>query len=87
MRGKNGDNRAYHVVLDGKDVLKLTVVVLGPAVGPSGGFDQLGSYANAVAGTPYAALQHIAHAQFASDLADVDRLALVLEAGIAGDDK
>src|SRR5262245_16606040 len=87
MRGKNGDNRAYHVVLDRKDVLKVSVVVLGPAVSPSGGFDQLGRYANAVAGTPHTALQHVSYAQFASDLAHVDRLALVLEAGIAGDNK
>ena len=87
MRGQDRDNRAHHVVLDGKDVLKFTVVALGPAVGPGGGFDQLGRYANAVADTPHTALQDIAHTEFASDLPGVGRFALVLEARVAGDDK
>ena len=34
-----------------------------------------------------AALQNVAHAKLAADLAHVDRLALVLEGGIAGDDE
>ena len=87
MRGKNGDNRAHHLVLEGKDILKVSVVVLGPEVRTRIGFDQLGRYSDAVAGAPHAALQNIAHTQFATNPAYIDRLALVLEAGVAGDDE
>ena len=47
---------------------------------PRAGIDQLCGNANAVAASPYAPLQDIAHAQLAPDLAHIDRLALVLEA-------
>ena len=85
MRGEDCDDRAHNLILDGKDVLDLAVVVLGPAVSPCRSIDQLGGDANAVAPPPHAAFQHIAHAELAADLADIGRLALVLEAGIAGD--
>ena len=53
---------------------------------PSGrGLDQLAGDANAIAGLPDAAFQHITHAEFASDLLDIDGFALVGEARIAGD--
>src|SRR5262245_66161676 len=87
MRGEYGDNGAYHLVLDGKDILEVSVVVLGPEVAPSIGFDELGRYSDTVASAPHTALQNVAYAQFASDPAYVDRLALVLEAGVAGDDE
>ena len=86
MRGENGDNGAYDVVLDGEDVLELTVVVFGPAWVPVAASISWAEI-ECGRGPPHAALQHIAYAQFASDPAHVDRLALVLEAGIAGDDE
>jgi hypothetical protein len=87
MCSENCNNRAHHLVLDGKDVLERAVEVLGPSVSSSHGVDQLGRNAQAIAPAPYAALQHVAHAQLTADLADIDCLALVLEAGSAGDDK
>jgi hypothetical protein len=54
---------------------------------PRGGIDQLRGNANAVPDQPHAALQHVAHAELAPDLTDIDSLALVLEAGVASDDE
>ncbi len=51
------------------------------------GLYQLAGNANAIARFPDASFQHIAHAQFASDPLDVDGLAFVGEARIAGDDE
>src|SRR5262245_21603426 len=87
MCGQDGDNRAHHLILNGKDILEVTIVVLGPAMRTRGSIDQLRGNSNAVAAAPYAAFQHIAYAQFASYLPHIDRLVLVLEAGVAGDDK
>src|SRR5262245_19916907 len=87
MCGQDGDNRAHHIILNGKDILEVTIVVLGPAMRTRGSIDQLRGNSNAVAAAPYAAFQHIAYAQFASYLPHIDRLVLVLEAGVAGDDK
>ena len=49
--------------------------------------DELRGDAHAVARLAHAALQHIAHAEFAPDLLHVDGAALVGEAGIARDDE
>jgi hypothetical protein len=87
MSGEDGGDRSSHFVLDGKDILERAVVVLGPAVGPRRGIDQLGGDANTIANTPYAAFEQVAHAQIAPNLADIGRLAFVLEARVAGDDK
>src|ERR1700681_200874 len=46
---------------------------------------QLAGNANATTRFPDAAFQHIAYAEFASDLIDIDSLAFVGEARIAGD--
>ena len=54
---------------------------------PGLGLDQLGGDAQAIASLAHAAFQDIAHAEFASHLPDVDGLALVDEARIAGDDE
>ena len=56
-------------------------------MGAGRGVDQLGGDADAVAGAANAALQHVAHAKLAPDLPHVDGLALVPEAGVAGDDE
>ena len=49
--------------------------------------DQLGGDADAVGGFAQAAFEHIAYAQFAPNLADLDRPPLVGERRIAGDDE
>src|SRR5438552_7186611 len=51
------------------------------------GIDQLRGDAHPVAALAHAAFEHIAHAEFAADLLHIDRLALVGEARIAGDDE
>jgi len=87
VRSQECDNRAHNVVLDSKDVLELAVVVLRPTVRARCGIDQLGGDANAIATASYAPFQHVTHTQLAPDLTDIDRLTLVLEARISGDDE
>src|SRR5204863_8205411 len=86
MHDENRDNRAHNLILDEEDVFQPTVVVLGPAMGPGDGIDQLGGDANAISAPPYTALKHVVYPKFAPHLANIDCRALVLEAGIAGDD-
>src|SRR5215510_9933942 len=87
MSCQDRDNRAGHLVLNRENVLNQAVIALGPAVSPSSGVDQLRRDTNFVAGASDTAFQHIAHSEFASDLPHVYCSALVLEAGVAGDDK
>ena len=70
-----------------KDVGEVAVITLGPNVVAGRGFDQLSSDTDAVAGFTQAAFEHVAHAQFAPDLANLDRAALVGEAGVTRDDE
>src|SRR4051794_16458394 len=70
-----------------KIVDEVSVVTLGPHMVPGLGFDQLCSDADAGAGFAYAAFEHIAHAELASDLLHVDRATLVGEGAVAGDDE
>ena len=42
---------------------------------------------NAIAAALHAAFEHVAHVEFATDLLEVDRLALVGEGSVARDDK
>ena len=67
--------------------LQLAVVSLGPDVLAGLGVDELAGDADPLAGRPDAALEHVAHAELARDLPHVDRLALVDEARVAGDDE
>jgi hypothetical protein len=53
----------------------------------AGRFDQLRRYPYPVAGLAHAPFEHIAHAELAPDVFDRNRLALVGEARIAGDDE
>ena len=52
---------------------------------PSFSVDELRRYPHAPARLAHAAFQDIAHAQLSADLPDVDRLAFVGKARIAGD--
>ena len=87
MRLDRGDDLLGDVVLDGEDVLQLAVVFLGPDVLAGLGVDQLAGDADAPARRPDAALQHVAHAEFAGDLPHVHGFALVDEGRVAGDDE
>src|SRR5215468_3575159 len=87
MGCENRDNRARYLVLDREDVVQLAVVALGPAVCPGDGIDELRRDADPIADPPNASFQHVACAQLAPDLPDIDGLALVLEGGIARDDQ
>src|SRR5262245_26176088 len=62
VRGKDRDDRAHHLILDGKDALKRAVVPLGPAMGTRRGIDQLRRNTNTVAPSAYATLKHVTHA-------------------------
>ena len=83
---ERGDDLGGHLVLDGKDVGEVAVVALRPEVPAGIGIDQLRRDPHPVAGAADAALEHGADAEFASDGADIDVLALVDEARVARDD-
>jgi len=87
LDGQHRDDGTGDLVLDRKDVLKLAIITLGPAMGPGDGIDELRADTNAVAELANAALQHVTHPKLASHLPDVDGPALVLKARIAGDDQ
>ena len=80
-----GENQG-DIVLDGEDVIESAVIALRPDMRAAGGIDQLRGDANAVSALADAAFQDISHAELLGRLPHVDRLALVDEAGIAGDD-
>ncbi len=52
-------NRGGNLVLHRKDIAQLAVVALAPHVGAVGGRNQLGGHADAPAGAPHAAFQHV----------------------------
>ena len=85
MRLDRGHDLLGDVVLHREDVVQLAVVLLGPDVLAAPGVDQLAGDAQPPAGRAHAALQHVAHAEVARDLAHVDRAALVGEGRVAGD--
>src|SRR5260370_9618193 len=87
MRREGPDNRARHFVLDREGVVQFAVVALGPTVDASCGIDELRRDTEATAAPLDAALQDVACVKLPPDLADIDRLALVLEGGIARDDR
>ena len=86
MGHENRDNRTRHLVLDRENVVKLAVVSVGPPVGAGRGLDELRRDADALAAPPNAPLKQVACTQLPPDLPEIDRLALVLEGGIAPDD-
>ena len=76
-----------YLVLNGKDVGELAVVAAGPDMSATLRFDELGGDADAVARAANAAFEDIADAEFAANSAHIDRLPLVGEARVAGDDE
>src|SRR5262245_53842722 len=85
MRSKKRDDHSHGLILDCKDVFEPCDHSARPSGEPGRSIDQLRGDAKGVAAPLHTAFQYVAHAKFAADLADIDRLALVLEAGLAGD--
>jgi hypothetical protein len=77
---------AGDVVLDGEDVIELTVVARRPHVLFRAGVDELGGDANPGARLPHAALQCHASPEGAADLEGCLVAVLVVHRGGAGDD-
>ena len=78
-RSDRGGDRLRDLVLHREDVDEVTVVALGPDVLPGFGLDQLSGDADAVAGFPQAAFEHITHTELAPDLLHIDRPTFVGE--------
>ena len=87
LHRKHRHDRPDDFVLEGKSVIELAIVAVSPLVRTGRSVDKLSADADTVARAANAALQHVAHPELAPDLPDVDGLALVLEARIAGDHK
>ena len=75
-----------YLVLQVEDVFQQAVEAVGPQMRPGFRLDQSRADAHPTAALPDRAFEHIAHAQFPADAVHIDRLALVREARIAGDD-
>ena len=80
---EGADHACGQLVLQGEDVAQLAVVTLRPNVRTRFCLNELAGNANTVARLAHTAFQHVAHAEFATDLFDVDRAPLVRERGIA----
>ncbi len=83
--------RARHfgsdAVLQVEEVVDVTVDPARPDVVAGLGLDQLRRDPHPLADPPDAAFHRIAHPEFAADLADIDRPALIGKGRIAGDDE
>ena len=86
-RRDQADDAGRDLVLQAEYILELAFEPVRPDMGAARGLDQLTGNADPVAGPADAALEHIAHAEFAADLLDVDGFALVGEGRIARDDE
>src|SRR5207248_4062041 len=84
------DRRGYacrHLILKLEDVFEISIISGGPKV-PSGlDIDELTGDAKPLCDLPDRAFENIADCQFFGDLLQVDRLPLIDEARIAGDDE
>src|SRR5262249_12458300 len=69
------------LVLDGKDVGQSAVVTIRPQMVPRRRLDQLCGDADAIAGPPHAALEHVANAKLAAHFADVHTRTFVRKGG------
>ena len=81
------DHAHRELVLQIENIVLHPVVALGPQMDAGLRLDELAGDANAVAELAHAAFEHVAHAELARDDLHVDRVTLVDEARIAGDDE
>src|SRR5215813_688083 len=75
------------VVLHGEDIGQISVVTLGPEMGPGGYIDKLAADAHPLPGSAHATFEDITDAKVAANLLQVDGFSFVGECGIAGDDE
>jgi hypothetical protein len=87
VSGKQRSHSACDLILDGKNILQVAIIVLGPKMARALGIDQLRGDPDAVSSLANAPLQNVTDPEVASDVAHVSRLPLPLEARIAGDDE
>ena len=87
LRTKCNGSPACDQVLHGEKISRIAVEPLRPQMRIGLGIDQLGVDADLIAGSPYAAFEHITHTKLAADLLGVDLLALIRERGVTRDDE
>ena len=80
LRRDGADHARGDLVLQVENILERAVETVRPQMRAGRGVDQLPGDADLVAGLADAAFEHVADAELAADLFDVDRLALVGEA-------
>jgi len=80
-------DRVRDLVLDCEDVGEVAIEAVGPDVPAVLAVDQLAGDPDPPAGLADAALEDVPDAEFLADLLHPDRLALVGECGVAGDDE
>src|SRR4051812_26271742 len=85
FRCNRADHARRHAVLKFEYVFEDAVRMVRPQMAACRSIDELAADAQTVGRLAYRPLQNVAHAQFAADLSDVDRLTLVGKARIAGD--
>src|SRR5262245_65609471 len=78
---------AGDLVLYGKDVGQIAVVAIRPQMMPGRRLDQLRGDADAIAGPPHAAFDHVAHAEFATHSGHIHTRTLVSKRGATRDHK
>ena len=81
------DHTHRYVILHDKNIIKQTVVTLGPNVDSGLGLDELRAEADAVGHLAYASFEHVAHSQLTAYLLHVNWSTLVDERRITGDDE
>src|SRR5262249_16190263 len=81
------DHARRHLVLKLEDVFNDAVKMVGPEMAASRGIDELAADAQAVPRLAAAAFQHVADTELSAHLPYIERLALVGETRIAGDDE
>ena len=85
--GQHRNDGLGHFVLDREDVVEVAVVALSPQMVARCSLDELGRDTHPIACLANAALDDIGDAEFLSDFADIDRLPLVGERRVTGDDE
>src|SRR6185437_2421980 len=84
-------DRSHHSLRDPilklKHIAQTAVVAFSPKMDSGGRIDELPADPQPRATSADAALQHVAHSQFACNTADIDRHALIDEGRVAGDDE
>jgi hypothetical protein len=83
--GERPHNAPAQLILDLKDIAKLSVIVLGPEMDIGRRIDQLRRDPDSILRPAKAALDDVAYAQFASDAFGIDSLPAILERRVARD--